>query len=242
MPHPTPPHPEPGVPRAAPSPGSCPWPTEAPPRPRLPPPTGPPPCLKVGTPHPEERALGQAGVREPAPRCLRGPTRGPGHLQDVHALQRDHGQLPQPVARQVGVGHGQQRAGEAPLPQEAEPRLGLGESALGAVVLVTEQLLCVCRGRGLRSQGASGQQRGRAGGGPALQSHLSVGGHQDFGLPIQIDVGDQATEDAVKLVTARQEKLVLKAPGQQVPGGPHRGGEAEVRLQRPPPSESLDTR
>lgn len=62
----------------------------------------------------------------------------------------------------------------------------------------------------------------------SLRSHLSVGGHQDFRSPIQIYIGDQATEDAVKLVTARQEKLVLKAPAKQVPVGPEGGGETEV--------------
>lgn len=53
-----------------------------------------------------------------------------------------------------------------------------------------------------------------------LRSHLSVGGHQDFRPPVQIDIGDQGTEDAVKLVAAGQEKLVLQAPAQEVPEGP----------------------
>ena len=73
-------------------------------------------------------------------------------------------------------------------------------------------------------------------------------------MPIQVDIGDQATEDAVKLVTARQEKLVLKAPVQQVPEGPHlggrlRSGHSAHHPQRQTPSwgpmplhsESLDT-
>lgn len=54
---------------------------------------------------------------------------------------------------------------------------------------------------------------------PPLGPHLSIGGHQYFRPPIQIDVGDQATEDAVKLVAARQEKLVFEPPAQQVAGG-----------------------
>lgn len=54
---------------------------------------------------------------------------------------------------------------------------------------------------------------------PPLGAHLSVGGHQDFRPPVQIDVGDQAAEDAVKLVAARKEELVLEAPAQQVPEG-----------------------
>ena len=59
---------------------------------------------------------------------------------------------------------------------------------------------------------------------PPLGPHLSVGGHQYFRPPIQIDVGDQATEDAVKLVAARQEKLVFEPPAQQVAGGQNTAG------------------
>lgn len=54
---------------------------------------------------------------------------------------------------------------------------------------------------------------------PPLGSHLSIGGHQHFRPPVQINVGDQATENTVKLVAAWQEKLVFEPPAQQVPGG-----------------------
>lgn len=54
---------------------------------------------------------------------------------------------------------------------------------------------------------------------PPLGPHLPIGGHQHFWPPVQIDVGDQATENTVKLVAAWQEKLVFKPPAQQVPGG-----------------------
>lgn len=70
---------------------------------------------------------------------------------------------------------------------------------------------------------------------PTVRSHLSVGGHQDFWPPIQIHVGDQAAEDTVKLVTAGQEKLVFKAPVQQVPEGPKCSRQAGVSLQCPAP-------
>lgn len=64
-----------------------------------------------------------------------------GYLQDVHALQGDHGKLLQPVPGQVHVSHGQQGTGEAPLPQQAEPVLGLREPRLWALVLITQQFL-----------------------------------------------------------------------------------------------------
>lgn len=70
----------------------------------------------------------------------------PSYLQDVHALQGDHGELLQPVPGQVHMCHGQQRAGEAPLPQQAESTLGLRQPRLWAEVLVTEQLLQEVRG------------------------------------------------------------------------------------------------
>lgn len=45
-----------------------------------------------------------------------------------------------------------------------------------------------------------------------LPVYLTIGGYQDFWAPVQIHVGDQATEDTVKLVTAGQKQLVLQAP------------------------------
>lgn len=155
----------------------------------------------------------------------RDPAHEARYLQDVHALQGDHSELPQPVPGQVHVGHGEQRTGEAPLPQQAESALGLRGPRLGAAVFVTEQLL---QGEGLGLPRAPGTGEGRVAtrtsGCPPLRSYLPIGGHQDFWLPIQINISDQATEDAVKLVAARQEKLVLQAPVQQVPEGPQRRG------------------
>lgn len=131
----------------------------------------------------------------------------------MHALQRDHGELLQPIPGQVRVGHGQQRTGEAPLPQQAKSALGLRRPGLGATVLVTEQLLqgrTGSRVRGWRAWSRAGAgptgepllEQGQ-GGSPSLGSHLSVGGQQDFWLSIQIDIGDQATEDTVELVASR---------------------------------------
>lgn len=59
---------------------------------------------------------------------------------------------------------------------------------------------------------------------PTPWPYLSIGGHQYFRPPVQIDVGDQATEDTVKLVTAWQEKLVFEPPAQQVAGGQNTAG------------------
>ena len=64
--------------------------------------------------------------------------------------------------------------------------------------------------RGLGSHGGRQAAQGMGCDSPTPWSHLSIGGHQYFRPPVQIDVGDQATEDTVKLVTARQEKLVFE--------------------------------
>lgn len=54
----------------------------------------------------------------------------------------------------------------------------------------------------------------------SLWAHLTIGGYQDFWPPIQVHVGDQATEDTVKLVAAGQKQLIFQALAQQVTGGP----------------------
>ena len=78
--------------------------------------------------------------------------------------------------------------------------------------------------RGLGSHGGRQAAQGMGCDSPTPWSHLSIGGHQYFRPPVQIDVGDQATEDTVKLVTARQEKLVFEPPAQQVAEGQNTAG------------------
>lgn len=48
----------------------------------------------------------------------------------------------------------------------------------------------------------------------SLWAHLTIGGYQDFWPPIQVHIGDQATEDTVKLVAAGQKQLIFQALGQ----------------------------
>lgn len=67
---------------------------------------------------------------------------------------------------------------------------------------------------GLGSHGRRQAAQGMGCDSPTPWPYLSIGGHQYFRPPVQIDVGDQATEDTVKLVTARQEKLVFEPPAQ----------------------------
>lgn len=125
------------------------------------------PCLKV-RPDPSQPVLPPSmPTRTPRERAWPCRCVGPsglcarpwpvGYLQDVHALQGDHGQLLQPVASQVHVSHGQQGAREAAPPQQAEAGRGLGRPRCGAVVLIAEQLLQAGQGHSSGDAGTPGQ-------------------------------------------------------------------------------------